>query len=86
MVFAHRYNRKIIFYEFPAFLLNGSSLEFVRCFQYLGRLITHDLTDDDDIQREVRSMFDRNNMLWRKFKKCSVEAKLTILGVLYKLL
>jgi hypothetical protein len=78
MVFAPRDNRKIILNEFPAFQLNGSSLQFVQCFKYLGHLITHDLTDDDDIQREVRNMFYRTNMLLRKFKKCSVDVKLTL--------
>ena len=33
------------------------------------------MTDDDDIEREIKYMFIRTNMLIRKFKKCSVAVK-----------
>ena len=33
------------------------------------------MTDDDDIEREIKYMFIRTNMLICKFKKCSVEVK-----------
>ena len=31
------------------------------------------MTDDEDVEREVKNMFIRTNMLIRKFNKCSVK-------------
>jgi len=57
---------------FPRFRLGPSDLQFVSHFKYLGHFITHNLSDDNDIQREIRSMFVRCNVLIRKFSNCSL--------------
>ena len=36
------------------------------------------MTDDEDIEREVKNMFIRTNMLIRKFNKCFVAVKTTL--------
>ena len=36
------------------------------------------MTDDEDIEREIKNMFNRTNMLIRKFNKCSVAVKTTL--------
>jgi len=36
---------------FPCFRLGGSDLQFVSHFKYLGHIITHNLSDDNDIQK-----------------------------------
>ena len=38
---------------------------------YLGYIITNKLNDDKDIAREVRNMFARTNILFRRFHGCS---------------
>jgi len=50
-------------------------------FKYLGHIISDNsdnLTNDEDIQRELKSMFVRTNVLFRKFSKCSVAVKLVL--------
>jgi len=55
--------------------LSGSLLQFVKSFKYLGHIISDTLYDDDDIKREIRSMFTRANILVRRFGKCSLAVK-----------
>jgi hypothetical protein len=38
----------------------------------------YDLTDDVDIQREIRNMFVRANILARRFLKCSTSVKVVL--------
>jgi len=52
------------------FNVGKCAVQFVTCFKYLGRMISDDLTDDGDVQREIRNMFVRTNILLRKFNKC----------------
>lgn len=59
-------------------LLNGISLNVVQNFKYLGHVVTEDLKDDSDIERERRAMAVRCNMLARRFARCSFEVKTTL--------
>jgi len=47
----------------------------VKEFKYLGHMITDNLTDDADIQREDHNLFVRTNILRRRFYKCSMAVK-----------
>ena len=47
-------------------------------FRYLGHIINNRLTDDDDINCEIRNMFTCKNVLLRRFSKCSVSVKITL--------
>ena len=69
---------KVISKTFPSFILEGKELKFVKEFMYLGHIIYHDLKDDADIDREVRNMFFKANMLVPKFGKCSSAVKITL--------
>ena len=51
--------------SFPQFKLGDSYLEFVKCFKYLGHMITDTLGDDLNIQREIRN-FTSTNILARR--------------------
>jgi len=62
--------------SFPQFKLGGILLEFVKSFKYLGHIITATLADDLDIQREIRNMFTRTNILARRFAKCYTDVKI----------
>lgn len=64
--------------EMPPLLLNGTSLARVEEFKYLGHLITPDLKDDADIERERRALSVRANMVVRRFARCSTEVKVTL--------
>jgi len=50
-------------------------IEPVASFKYLGHIITNNLSDDDDIRREIRNMFIRTNILLWKFHNCSTSVK-----------
>ena len=41
---------------FPEFTLNGACLKYVSEFKYLGHIISNSLCDNDDVQREIRSL------------------------------
>ncbi|KAL0893463.1 hypothetical protein ABMA27_013667 [Loxostege sticticalis] len=69
----------------PSILLNNCCLQRVRKFKYLGHMLTPDLNDDDDIERERRALSVRANMLARRFARsycttfytCSLWARYT---------
>jgi hypothetical protein len=61
--------------EFDNFVLGNDKLKFVTSFKYLGHLITDDLSDDDDMMKQMGLLYGRTNMLIRKFTKCSVPVK-----------
>ena len=44
----------------------------------MGHIITNEFSDDEDIKREIRSMFVRCNHLIRRFYKCSKCVKLKL--------
>jgi len=64
--------------NFPSFKIGSYDLQFVSHFKYLGHSITSSLSDNDDIQREIRSMFVRCNLLIRRFSNCSKAVKLKL--------
>ena len=63
---------------FPNIMLNGTALRRVSKFKYLGHILTSDLKDNDDIERERRALAVRANMIARRFARCSTEVKITL--------
>ena len=59
----------------PKFKLNGIILHVVASYKYLGHYITDDLSDDDDINRQRRTLFVQGNIMLRKFNMCSLCVK-----------
>ena len=57
MVFNPRDCTQIVAKAFPQFHLGGFQMQFVPVFKYLGHMITNNLSDDNDIKREIRNMF-----------------------------
>ena len=51
----------------PNFKLNEIILHVVASYKYLGHYITDDLSDDDDINRQRRTLFVQGNIILRKF-------------------
>ena len=78
MTFTPKNRNRVINTVFPLFKFGASDLQFVLKFKYLGHIITNEFSDDEDIQREIRSMFVRCNHLIRRFYKCSKCVKLKL--------
>ena len=78
MVFNPCNKGKVICSSFPVFKLTGSNLKFVDNFKYLGHIIDNCLNDDGDINRELKSLFVRANLLCRRFQRCSLQVKLKL--------
>lgn len=64
--------------EIPPVKLCGVSLELVTSFKYLGHILTSDLKDDADIERERRALSMRANMIARRFARSSKDVKITL--------
>jgi hypothetical protein len=64
--------------EIPPIALNGHSLNWVDQFKYLGHVVTSDLKDDMDIERERRALSVRANMVARRFARCTAKVKITL--------
>jgi len=67
MIFVPKNWHRMLNTNFPSFIIGSYDLQFVSHVKYLGHSITSSLSDDDNIQREIRSMFVRCNLLIRRF-------------------
>ena len=56
----------------PLRFLNVDALEYV---DNLGVLLSHDMKDDADMSRHLRSFYARSNVIFRKFHHCSASIK-----------
>jgi exonuclease III len=59
----------------PEFELCGNVIPIVSKVKYLGVFITDELQDDDDISREISSIYVRGNMLIKCFRHCTEDVK-----------
>jgi hypothetical protein len=78
MIFNPNDKSKIVSDNFPAFTLSGSELLCVSQFKYLGHIIDNKLHDDSDVNRELKCLFMRTNVLARRFKRCNVTVKVRL--------
>ena len=78
MIFNPNNRRKVVCTVFPTFKLAGCNLVYVEQFKYLGHIIDNCLIDDSDIQREMKTLFVRANLLCRRFQRCSLQVKLKL--------
>ena len=62
----------------PEFKLKGITLHVVATYKYLGNYISDDLSDDNDINRQHRTLYVQGNIKLRKFSMCFLEVKLTL--------
>jgi len=75
MVFTPSRRSMIVTHTFPPLKIDDHCIRYVEQFKYLGYIVTDSLTDDEDMNREIKNMFVRTNILLRKYKFCSVEVK-----------
>ena len=78
MVFQPKRRSQIVSMSFPPLTLCNFCVNYVVTFKYLGHIIFSDRKDNDDIQREVRNMLLRTNLLLRRISKCSYAVKLVL--------
>lgn len=78
MIFSPCKNKYKVADCFPRFKLNSVLLDYVDSFKYLGYMITNTIQDDKDIEREIRNLFVRTNVLMSKFKMCSRSVKIQL--------
>ena len=57
--------------QIPNFTLNDNVIDFVDHEKYLGVINSSNCKDDDDLNRQMRSLYGRGNALVRNFKHCS---------------
>ena len=67
-------------FSIPSFFLNSTQLQQVKEFKYLGVYIScdGDNHDNHDLQRQLRYIYAKGNMLVRKFCKCSEVVKVQL--------
>jgi len=51
----------------PPLKIGDHCIRYVEQFKYVGHIVTDSLTDDEDINREIKNMFVCTNILPRKF-------------------
>jgi len=78
MMFKPKRHSCMIRAQFPSFTIGDSCVQYVSDFKYLGHIIMDNLSDDGDIRWEIRCMFNRCNMLRRRFYNCSMSVKLVL--------
>ncbi|XP_061714626.1 uncharacterized protein LOC133523131 [Cydia pomonella] len=71
---AKKYNPNTL----PKIMLGGEPLKIAKQFKYLGHMLTEELNDDCDLERERRALAVRGNMLARRFARCNNQVKLTL--------
>ena len=59
----------------PVVRLCNETLNFSKKVKYLGVYLTNTLTDDNDINRQVRSLYCSANQLKSAFLHCSFDVK-----------
>ena len=59
----------------PNIILDGRCIQFVNSVKHLGVLITNDLFDELDINRQLRYLYCVGNTLRSKFHNCSSQVK-----------
>lgn len=58
--------------------LEGVPLKRVTHFKYLGHIVTENMSDDLDVERERRALAVRCNMVARRFARCTADVKVTL--------
>ena len=64
-----------MYFDPPNVYLSGVQIRYVSNFKYLGHIITHDFSDDADIEREIRNLYIRGNTIARRFNFLHADLK-----------
>ena len=58
--------------------LNGVVLDWVDQYKYLGAVLKSDMSDNRDMERQIRFLYCQGNILIRKFSKCTEHVKIRL--------
>ena len=72
-----------VYLSLPQFVLDGSTLTYTDVTKYLGCFISNKLTDDCEINHQVRNVYFRGNILIKKFRHCTVDVKIKFCLTVY---
>jgi len=62
----------------PNFTLDGKNLRYVDKEKYLGVIMADDSRSDNDINRQMRSIYGRGNIIINNFKHCTDSVKIQL--------
>ena len=62
----------------PNVRLDRNILDYISCTKYLGFTFNMNSQDDDDMLRQMRTLYIRSNKLLRTFHYCSIDVKLEL--------
>ena len=65
-------------FNIPEFRLNREVIGVFDVFKYLGHILSSNMKDDKDIERQRKKIFIQGNTLIRKFYMCSIDIKLEL--------
>ena len=74
----HIKSKKFKNLQTPNFTHNGNVIDYVDHAKYPGVINSSNCTDDDDLNRQMRSLYGRRNALVRNFKHCSDLVKIQL--------
>jgi hypothetical protein len=72
---------RIVLQDFSCFMLLNQHIKI--CFRVSlswTHVVNNKFTDDENIKREIRDLFQRTNLLSRRFSKCSITVKFFFLN------
>ena len=75
MCFKPKFLRNI---QVPKFQLDCEKLKYVTVHKYLGCFIHNQLCDNDDIKRQMRSTYARDNLIIKRFRHCTDDVKVKL--------
>ena len=58
--------------------LNNVPLKFTSSIKYLGVFISHDLSDDHDMERHKKYLYCKGNLIVTRFRHCSENVKVKL--------
>ena len=64
----------------PNVRLDLTILEYISCTKYLGFTFNMNSQDDDDMLRQMRTLYIKSNKLLRTFYYCSIDVKFKLFG------
>lgn len=75
-------SHKVKFNSSPSMYINGKELNYVDTFRYLGYIISNDLSDGSDLDRQRRALYVSANRIKRQFCVCNEQVKTQLFNAL----
>ena len=66
----------------PTVSLHSDRLNCIPGTKYLGYLLSEDQNDDEDVAKQMRTLYIRSNQLLRMFNYCTIDVKKELLEVI----